>query len=140
MHGARLEVSDAMGRTQVVPIVDDRVTIGRSHSNMLSLDGAEVSRRHAEIVKDGDRYTLRDVGSVAGTFVNDERVTEHTLGHGDHIRIGRHADLRFLLEETPDSDTRATTSASAACARPPRCSNGSAPWAPPRCSTSCWPG
>ena len=52
MQGARLEVSDAMGRTQVVPIEDDRVTIGRAQSNMLALDGAEISRRHAEIVKE----------------------------------------------------------------------------------------
>ena len=61
MHGARLEVSDAMGRVQVVPIEDDRVTIGRAGSNMVSLDGAEISRRHAEIVKQGDSYILRDV-------------------------------------------------------------------------------
>ena len=34
---------------------------------------------------------------------------EHTLGHGDQIRIGRHSDLQFLIEETPDTVTRATT-------------------------------
>ena len=108
MRGARLEVSDAMGRTQVVPIQDDRVTIGRAGSNMVSLDGAEISRRHAEIVKQGDSYILRDVGSHGGTFVNDESVIEHTLRHGDQIRIGRHPDLQFLIGESPDPVTRAT--------------------------------
>ena len=109
MHGARLEISDAMGRIQVVPIEHDRVTIGRARSNVLSLDGDEISRRHAEIVKEGDSYILRDVGSRGGTFVNDERVIEHTLGHGDQIRIGRHSDLQFLIAETPDRVTRVTT-------------------------------
>ena len=109
MQGARLEASDAMGRTQVVPIGDDRVTIGRAESNMVSLDGAEISRWHAEIVKQGDSYILRDVGSRGGTFVNDESVIEHTLRHGDQIRVGRHSDLQFLIGETPDPVTRATT-------------------------------
>ena len=109
MQGARLEVSDAMGRIQVVPIDDDRVTIGRAQSNRVSLDGAEISRWHAEIVKTGESHILHDVGSHGGTFVNDESVTEHTLHHGDRIRIGRHSDLQFLIGEAPDPVTRATT-------------------------------
>ncbi len=109
MQGARLEVSDAMGRTQVVPIGDDRVTIGRAQSNVVALNGAEISRWHAEIVKEGDRYILRDIGSRGGTFVNDESVVEHTLSHGDQIRVGRYSDLQFLIGDTPDPVTRATT-------------------------------
>ena len=108
MHGARLEVSDAMCRTQVVSIEDDRVTIGRAGSNMVSLNGAEISRWHAEIVKQADSYILRDLGSHGGTFVNDESVIEHTLHHGDQIRIGRHSDLQFLIGQTPDPVARAT--------------------------------
>ncbi len=111
MKGARLEVSDSSGQTRVVPIEDARFTIGRSHGNALSLSSAEISRVHAEIVKQGDGYLLRDLGSRAGTFVNDETVVEHTLDHGDRIRIGWHSDVRFLLEETSQTSTRATTSA-----------------------------
>ena len=72
MKGPRLEVSDPTGRMRIVPIEDDRFTIGRSHGNSLSLSSAEISRLHAEIVKEEDRYILRDLGSRAGTFVNDE--------------------------------------------------------------------
>ena len=111
MKGARLEVSDPMGRTRIVLIEDDRFTIGRSHGNSLALGSAEISRVHAEIVKEGNSYILRDLGSRAGTFVNDETVIEHTLGHDDQIRIGRHSDLRFLLEDTTETSTRTTTSA-----------------------------
>lgn len=111
MTGARLEIADQTGRTRVLALGDDRLTIGRSHGNTLVLDGAQVSRQHAEIVKTEDRFVLRDLGSRAGIFVNDETVSEHVLGHGDQIRIGRHANLRFLVGETPVASTRATTSA-----------------------------
>jgi pSer/pThr/pTyr-binding forkhead associated (FHA) protein len=49
--GARLEVSDPMGRTHIVPIEIERFTIGRSHGNTLSLGSAEISRLHAEVVQ-----------------------------------------------------------------------------------------
>ena len=83
MTGARLEVSDPASRTRVVPIQFDRVTIGRSHGNSLSLGSAEISRFHAEIMNRGDSDILRDLGSPAGTFVNDETVIERALGHGE---------------------------------------------------------
>ena len=112
--GARLEVSDPMGRTRIVPIETERFTIGRSHGNTLSLGSAEISRLHAEIVQQQDAYVLRDLGSRAGTFVNNETVVEHTLEHGDRVRIGRHSDLRFLIgddAQTATHATHATTSA-----------------------------
>ena len=110
MKGARLEVSDPTSQTRVVPIEFDRFTIGRSHGNSLSLGSAEISRFHAEIVNRGDSYILRDLGSPAGTFINDETVIERALGHGDRIRIGQHSDLRFMLEDSSETSTRSTTS------------------------------
>ncbi len=111
MTGARLEITDQSGRTRVLPLDDDRLTIGRSHGNTLVLDGGQISRHHAEIVKEGDRFILRDLGSRAGIFVNDETVAEHALGHGDQIRIGRHANLRFLVGDAPVSSSDATSTA-----------------------------
>ncbi len=111
MTGARLEISDPAGRTRALSLGDDRLTIGRSHGNTLVLDGPQISRHHAEIVKTGDRFVLRDLGSRAGIFVNDETVSEHVLGHGDQIRIGRHGNLRFLVGESAAESTRVTSSA-----------------------------
>ena len=111
MTGARLEISDPTGRTRVLSLGEDRLTIGRSHGNTLVLDGAQISRQHAEIVKTGERFVLRDLGSRAGIFVNDETVSEHALGHGDRIRIGRHANLRFLVGESAADSTHVTSSA-----------------------------
>ena len=64
MKGARLEVSDPLGRTHILPFEDDRFTIGCRHGNTLSLGSPEFSRLHSEIIKEGeDSYILRDLGT-----------------------------------------------------------------------------
>ena len=83
----------------------DLFLIGRRGTADLPLNSADVSREHAEIVRDGDCYRLRDRGSRYGTFVNGEQVTNHTLGPGDTIRLGRvgSVELVFLLDAEPSS-------------------------------------
>jgi pSer/pThr/pTyr-binding forkhead associated (FHA) protein len=50
---------------------------------------ASISRHHAHLVREGDRWRLRDLGSSNGTFLNDHQVTEVTaVAHGDRIAIG----------------------------------------------------
>lgn len=97
MPEARLDVTDALGQRLVV--VDKPLyRIGRRDTNDLRLAGSEVSRDHAEIVVEGDRFVLRDRGSRYGTFVNGEPVVEHVLSPGDRIRLGRGggAEMVFL--------------------------------------------
>jgi DNA-binding transcriptional MerR regulator len=48
-----------------------------------------VSRRHAEFYRHGDRFTVRDVGSLNGTYVNRERIEEAELFGGDEVQIGK---------------------------------------------------
>ena len=48
-----------------------------------------VSRRHAQIQLDKNRYTLRDSGSLNGTYLNGERVDEAELKSGDELWIGK---------------------------------------------------
>jgi pSer/pThr/pTyr-binding forkhead associated (FHA) protein len=66
----------------------DTVVLGRSRSCDLRVGGGDSSRRHAEITGDADGFMIRDLGSTNGTFVNDERVSEHRLHPGDRIQIG----------------------------------------------------
>ena len=98
MSDPRLEVSDTLGR-RIVTIEKVPFLIGRRVGSNLHLPSAEVSRDHAEIISAGDGYVLNDRGSRYGTFVNDEAVTEHTLAHGDRIRLGRSggADIVFMV-------------------------------------------
>ena len=109
MPGARLEVIDALGRHRIVRIDLDPFTIGRSHGNSLPLTSAEISREHANIVRNGEDFLLRDRDSRAGTFVNDQPITEATLAHGDRIRIGRQTELTFLIKDAPHTDEKTTT-------------------------------
>jgi hypothetical protein len=68
--------------------LDEKVTaIGRHPDSDIFLDDITVSRRHVVVERD-DGYTLRDVGSLNGTYVNRKRVDEARLRYGDEVQIG----------------------------------------------------
>lgn len=112
MSGFRLQVHDATGERDVA-IDRFPYSIGRRDTNDLRLSGSEVSREHAEIAREGDRYVLRDRESRYGTFVNGDAVTECDLRPGDRIRLGRGggADLVWI------ADAEHTSSRSGVAAR-----------------------
>ena len=65
-------------------------TIGRWDSNTLTLKSAEVSRQHAEIVQQGERYLLRDRQSRYGTWVNGVRISSITaVAPTDRVTLGQ---------------------------------------------------
>ena len=63
--------------------------LGRHPASEISLDDITVSRRHAEITREGDQYLVRDVGSLNGTYVNQHRIDEVALTHGDELQVGK---------------------------------------------------
>jgi pSer/pThr/pTyr-binding forkhead associated (FHA) protein len=67
----------------------DTVTVGRHPESDIFLDDITVSRRHAEVRRDGARYWVRDVGSLNGTYVNRRRTEEAELSDGDEIQVGK---------------------------------------------------
>ena len=67
----------------------DVTRAGRHPDSQIFLDDITVSRRHVEIVRDGDRYLVRDVGSLNGTYLNHERIDEAPLANGDELQIGK---------------------------------------------------
>tara|TARA_E500000331_G_C17230409_1_gene702366 strand:+ start:1250 stop:1696 length:447 start_codon:yes stop_codon:yes gene_type:complete len=80
---------------QVIPMVD-RIEIGRALECDISILEPGLSRKHAELELDGDQLILRDLGSVNGTFVNDEKIDEATLKDGDRMQFER---IRFIVRE-----------------------------------------
>jgi serine phosphatase RsbU (regulator of sigma subunit) len=112
MPDARLEVTDALGR-RIVPVAKANFEIGRRETNDLRLAGSEVSRDHAQIENAEDKFIIKDRNSRYGTYVNGEQVTEHTLAHGDRIRLGRSggAEMIFLLADSAPPPERSTTTA-----------------------------
>ena len=70
--------------------IDAPVTrLGRAADCEISLDDITVSRWHAEVLRDGDAYRVRDAGSLNGTYVNNERIDEATLHQGDELQVGK---------------------------------------------------
>ena len=66
----------------------EKTVAGRHPESDIFLDDVTVSRRHAEIERNGDDYTVRDVGSLNGTYLNRSRVEEAPLRDGDELQIG----------------------------------------------------
>jgi sigma-B regulation protein RsbU (phosphoserine phosphatase) len=95
--GVRLKVTTSEG-TRTVTVDQPTFSIGRRNAAHLYLSSGDVSRWHADIVDDGGRYKLKDVGSRYGTFVNGREVVEHTLTDGDHIRLGRSGAVELVFE------------------------------------------
>jgi pSer/pThr/pTyr-binding forkhead associated (FHA) protein len=73
----------------------ERTQIGRSPECEVFLDDVTVSRRHAELVRTGDTYTISDLGSLNGTFVNRKRIESAELEDDDEVQIGKYR-LTFL--------------------------------------------
>lgn len=109
---ARLEVNDGLGQ-RIVLVNKGLMQIGRRTESDLRLVGSDVSREHAEIVRQDDDWILRDKGSRYGTYVNGEPVTEHKLTHGDKVQFGRASgvDVVFLTGDAPDHTDRSHASA-----------------------------
>jgi pSer/pThr/pTyr-binding forkhead associated (FHA) protein len=72
-------------------------TVGRHPDSDIFLDDVTVSRRHAEVIVEGDRVVVRDVGSLNGTYLNRERIEEADMHNGDVVQIGKFR-LVFLAE------------------------------------------
>jgi pSer/pThr/pTyr-binding forkhead associated (FHA) protein len=66
-----------------------RTTIGRHPDSDIFLDDVTVSRRHAEVHNDGAGFTVSDVGSLNGTYLNRERIESAQLHSGDELQIGK---------------------------------------------------
>jgi pSer/pThr/pTyr-binding forkhead associated (FHA) protein len=70
-------------------LVASLTRLGRHPESEISLDDITVSRRHAEILRSDNGYELRDSGSLNGTYVNQMRVDQVALQHGDELQIGK---------------------------------------------------
>ena len=67
----------------------DSTICGRHPSSDIFLDDVTVSRKHAEIKRAESAFSIQDLGSLNGTFVNRKRVEGAPLAHGDEVQIGK---------------------------------------------------
>ena len=78
----------------------DVVTAGRHPESEIFLDDVTVSRRHAEFRRSGNDFTVSDVGSLNGTYVNRDRIDDALLQNGDEVRIGKFRLVFFASAAT----------------------------------------
>lgn len=78
------------GTGEIYPLGFEPVSIGRHGDNEIILPDPQASRHHAEIVVQGGRWVVSDLGSANGTYVNGQLIVgPHVLSHGDLLRIGQ---------------------------------------------------
>jgi Protein of unknown function (DUF3662)/FHA domain len=86
---AVLEVLDDAGKVKdKISIASSPVTIGRLSINDIVLGDANVSRKHAELRREGGRWVVTDLGSTNGTLVNGKATTQQQLSDDDRLTFG----------------------------------------------------
>lgn len=86
---ASLVVRNGPQAGAAMSLAADVTRLGRATDGEISLDDITVSRQHAEIIRTGHSYLVRDSGSLNGTYINNARIDEAPLVQGDELQIGK---------------------------------------------------
>lgn len=68
----------------------DLITVGRHPNSDVFLDDVTVSRRHAEITRSSGQFTVKDLDSLNGTYLEGSRVDSGTLSNGSELQVGKY--------------------------------------------------
>jgi hypothetical protein len=91
LKGPALVVRSGGGRAGETFLLEgDRTAVGRSPDCEIFLDDVTVSRRHAVVVRQDRTFTIEDLGSLNGTFLNRKRIERAELSDGDELQIGKY--------------------------------------------------
>jgi diguanylate cyclase (GGDEF)-like protein len=83
-------------------IAKEKTVMGRGDKVDVRLVDEGISREHAQLVQQGDKVILEDLGSTNGTFCNGTRVQRQPLAHGDKILLGSTTILKFSYHDKLD--------------------------------------
>ena len=91
----KLSIEDDEGKTTVVPLARDEMTIGRLEGNTIRLTERNVSRKHARLSRQNGALYIEDLTSFTGVRVNGTKIASPTpLREGDEVQIG---DYKLVL-------------------------------------------
>lgn len=91
-----LVLQQGPGAPRHFPLIAEEIVVGRSLEATVSLDSEDLSRRHARFRHDGEQWTVEDLESRNGVFLNGVKVHFATLRHGDTIQL---ANIVMVLRE-----------------------------------------
>lgn len=98
---------------------NDDITLGRDITNQIVINDPEVSRHHLRLKRAGDGWSLEDLGSTNGTFINGQRISgQKTLQNGDLIGLGETVTLGYERARMP-GEIGAAPDAAPAYGQPP---------------------
>jgi two-component system, cell cycle response regulator len=90
---------DGVQAGQIIGLEQWPFTVGRHPTNQLRIDEDSISRFHSRIIRNGDEYTVEDMGSRNGTFVGGKRVTRAPLQHDSWLQFGPRVSFRFSMTD-----------------------------------------
>jgi hypothetical protein len=81
---------------QIFELNKSEIMVGRDVSNDFVINDAEVSRKHAKLTLEGDRYKIEDLNSTNGTYIDGQRlIGPHLLAVGEIIMFGDNVGVIF---------------------------------------------
>jgi pSer/pThr/pTyr-binding forkhead associated (FHA) protein len=114
----KLIIEDDEGKTTVVPLIRDEITIGRKEGNTIRLTERNVSRRHAKLLKSNGTVYIEDLTSYNGIKVNGDRIAGRApVNEGDRIQIGDY-QLALKLDKATQASGGAATAPAIPVAAP----------------------
>jgi len=108
---ARLRVTEGVQRGVCFELVGDKNTwiVGRSPEVDLTLEDLDISRQHLEVRRAKQSFTVLDLKSKNGLFINGIQTQSHTLQHGDKVRIGNTVLCFEIMQSGRISEASART-------------------------------
>ncbi|GAB6110034.1 FHA domain-containing protein [Fusibacter bizertensis] len=84
-----IEKTSEKAVTEIFPLKNAQITIGRSLDCEIAISDPHISSQHVQLNKTNQSYTLQDLGSANGTYVNGQKISSPVyLKEGDEILLG----------------------------------------------------
>lgn len=81
---------------------NEEITLGRDITNQIVINDPEVSRHHLRLKRSAEGWSIEDLGSTNGTFINGQRISGHkALQNGDLIGLGETVTLGYERARMP---------------------------------------
>ncbi len=100
---AKLLIHEDQQPLREIRLYKSRLCIGRASECEIRLSSTGVSRKHAQIAREGRTFFIEDLGSTNAVFLNDVKTRRAALKHGDRIGI-HHFVLEFVEDGTTEAD------------------------------------